>query len=117
MTVSRDQKERYSGIDPFLRALSPSIVLKDRFPPVSTVENVIDRSLIFNACFAGHDFTPLLPSAHLQATSKFSILKLTPVLPAPYPFYTPTRLTYFVDAFLKSAIKRITTATPMIAYQ
>jgi hypothetical protein len=40
---------------------------------------VIDRSLIFNACFAGHGFTPLLPSAHLQASRKFSILKLTPV--------------------------------------
>jgi len=55
------------------------IVQKDRLPPVSTVENVIDRSLIFNACFPSHALVPLLPDGHHQVSRKFSMLKLTPV--------------------------------------
>ena len=32
------------------------IVLENRLAPVSAVENVINRPLLFNACLAGHGF-------------------------------------------------------------
>ncbi len=59
----------------------PAHMPEDGLPTVSTVENVIDDSLVFNACFAGHGLVPLLPAGHHQANREFSILKLTPVSP------------------------------------
>src|SRR5438045_3370792 len=42
------------------------VVLENRFTPVPAVENVIDGSLKFDACFAGHGFADFYSSSFTE---------------------------------------------------
>ena len=63
------------------------IILKNRPASVPTIENVVNGSCKFNACFAGHKQVCFLPALRPPSSAKFSILKLTPkAAPKAAPF-------------------------------
>ena len=73
---------QHTGMDPppcaraglaegFQKAPPVLIVLENRLAPVSAVENVINGSLLFNACFAGHCFARFLSNRPPPARADF----------------------------------------------
>ena len=52
---------RASHPECFEKAPPIRVALENRLPAIPAIENVINASLKFNACFAGHDGFQLLP--------------------------------------------------------